>query len=245
MKYSNELGLYYPRIMGFSQNCYVMGFQRNVDFPNSSISKESLCNAGDLGLIPGLRKIPWRRKWQPTPVFLPGESHGQRSLAGYSPWGCKNRTQLSDETTLSVPLPDSQIGKSVVDPRTFLTVWEFHWENYSAVCGSFAWWLFGGLNGNLLQDGLCHGPAAPRDPTPGAGHCWPVPLQETPRQVWLSFCGVSGCTRFCLRPFSIFGRYGVLWFCPSYHLAGASPLPLDLEYLFLVGSNIPLLIIVQ
>ena len=35
------------------------------------------------------QKIPWRRKWQPTPVFLPGEFHGQRSLAGYSPWGCK------------------------------------------------------------------------------------------------------------------------------------------------------------
>ena len=34
-------------------------------------------------------KIPWRREWQPTPVFLPGEFHGQRSLAGYSPWGCK------------------------------------------------------------------------------------------------------------------------------------------------------------
>ena len=33
--------------------------------------------------------IPWRRAWQPTPVFLPGESHGQRSLAGYSPWGRK------------------------------------------------------------------------------------------------------------------------------------------------------------
>ena len=32
---------------------------------------------------------PWRRKWQPTPVFLPGESHGQRSLVGYSPWGRK------------------------------------------------------------------------------------------------------------------------------------------------------------
>ena len=31
----------------------------------------------------------WRRKWQPTPVFLPGKSHGQRSLVGYSPWGCK------------------------------------------------------------------------------------------------------------------------------------------------------------
>ena len=34
-------------------------------------------------------KIPWRRAWQPAPVFLPGESHVQRSLAGYSPWGCK------------------------------------------------------------------------------------------------------------------------------------------------------------
>ena len=34
-------------------------------------------------------RFPWRRKWQPTPVFLPGESHGQRSLVGYSPWGCR------------------------------------------------------------------------------------------------------------------------------------------------------------
>ena len=34
-------------------------------------------------------EVSWRKKWQPTPVFLPGESHGSRSLAGYSPWGCK------------------------------------------------------------------------------------------------------------------------------------------------------------
>ena len=38
---------------------------------------------------PWVRKIPWRRKWQPTPVFLPGESYGQRSLGGYRPWNCK------------------------------------------------------------------------------------------------------------------------------------------------------------
>ena len=38
---------------------------------------------------PWVGKIPWRRKWQLNPIFLPGESHGQRSLAGYSPWGCK------------------------------------------------------------------------------------------------------------------------------------------------------------
>ena len=43
----------------------------------------------DVGSIPGLGRIPWRRKWQPTLVFLPGESHGQRSWAGYSPWGHK------------------------------------------------------------------------------------------------------------------------------------------------------------
>ena len=40
---------------------------------------------------PSVGKIPWRRAWQPTPVFLPGESHGQRSLVGYSPWGCSVR----------------------------------------------------------------------------------------------------------------------------------------------------------
>ena len=45
-------------------------------------------NSGDVrdtGLIPGSGRFPWKRKWQPTPVFLPGESHGQRSLAGYGP----------------------------------------------------------------------------------------------------------------------------------------------------------------
>ena len=41
------------------------------------------------GFDPWVGKILWRRKWQPTPVFLPGESHGQRSLVGYSPQGCK------------------------------------------------------------------------------------------------------------------------------------------------------------
>ena len=49
-------------------------------------------NAGDTnrcGFDPWVRKIPWRRKWQPTPVFLSGKSHGQRNLVGYSPWGCK------------------------------------------------------------------------------------------------------------------------------------------------------------
>ena len=41
------------------------------------------------GFNPWVRKIPGKRKWQPTPVLLPGKSHGWRSLVGYSPWGCK------------------------------------------------------------------------------------------------------------------------------------------------------------
>ena len=40
------------------------------------------------GFDPWVGKIPWRKAWQPTSVFLPGESHGQRTLAGYSPYGC-------------------------------------------------------------------------------------------------------------------------------------------------------------
>ena len=46
-------------------------------------------NVRDSGSIPGSGRRPWRRKWQPTPVFLPGKCLGQRSLVGHSPWGCK------------------------------------------------------------------------------------------------------------------------------------------------------------
>ena len=53
---------------------------------------------------PWVRKIPWRRKWQPTPVFLPGEFHGQRSLAGYSPWGHKE-SDTTEWLRLSPSLP--------------------------------------------------------------------------------------------------------------------------------------------
>ena len=61
-----------------------------------SVSKQSACNAGDMGSILESGKIPWRKKWQPTPVFLTGKFHGQRSLAGYSSWGHKSWTWLSN-----------------------------------------------------------------------------------------------------------------------------------------------------
>ena len=55
-------------------------------FPAGTSGKEPPGNAGDIRhrFDPWVRKFLWRRAWQPTPVFLPGESHGQRSLAGYS-----------------------------------------------------------------------------------------------------------------------------------------------------------------
>ena len=61
---------------------------RNFSSLFSGIMVKSLPAVGDPGLVrPSVGKIPWRRKWQPTPVFLPGAFHGQRSLAGCSPWG--------------------------------------------------------------------------------------------------------------------------------------------------------------
>ena len=59
--------------------------------PGGSDGKESACNAGDW-----VGKIPWRREWQPTSVFLPGESHGQRSLVDHTPWITRSQTWLSD-----------------------------------------------------------------------------------------------------------------------------------------------------
>ena len=61
-------------------------------FLGGTSGKESVCQCkrheGCHGFNPWVGKIPWSNKWQPTPIFLPGKSYGQRSLAGYSPWGC-------------------------------------------------------------------------------------------------------------------------------------------------------------
>ena len=62
---------------------------QNFGLPRWCSSKESTCQYRRCGLDPWVRKIPWRRKWQSIPIFLPGKFHKQRSLAGYSPWGHK------------------------------------------------------------------------------------------------------------------------------------------------------------
>ena len=143
--YQTDLGLAYPLMLGF---------------PDSSAGKESTCNAGNPGSIPGsgrstgegigyvlqyswaslmaelericlqcrrpgfnpwVGKIPWRRERLPTPVFLPGESHEQRSLAGYSPWGYK-------ELDITEQSWHKQVAKETQDrsssPVCLLFLWE-------------------------------------------------------------------------------------------------------------------------
>ena len=68
---------------------------KKLGLPRWLSGKESACQCRRCGFNPWAGKIPWKRKWQPTPVFLPGKSYGQRSLAGYSPRGY-SQTQLSN-----------------------------------------------------------------------------------------------------------------------------------------------------
>ena len=63
-----------------------------LGFPGGASGKEPICQCRKckrLGFDPWVRKIPWKRAWQPTPVFLPRESHGQRSPMSYASWGHK------------------------------------------------------------------------------------------------------------------------------------------------------------
>ena len=79
---------------------FVSIYIKSRGFPVGSDGKESVCNAGDLSLIPGLGRSPGGGNGSPLQVFLPGEFHGQRSLAGYCPWGHTelDRTERLKET---------------------------------------------------------------------------------------------------------------------------------------------------
>ena len=76
------------------QQCRKVPFSPGLPWWHSD--KESSCKAGDPGLDPGSEKMPWRRKWQPTPVFSPGKFCGQGSLEGNSPWVEKSQIWLNN-----------------------------------------------------------------------------------------------------------------------------------------------------
>ena len=79
-----------PHIPLQEQSLQNRGYTSMYRLPSWLSGKEPTCHCRSCrrrGFDPWIWKLPWRRKWQPTPVFLPGKSHGQRILAGYSPWG--------------------------------------------------------------------------------------------------------------------------------------------------------------
>ena len=80
------------------RECYISSQEISISTMSYGVSlvaqmvkkKKKMCQqCRRPGFDPWVGKIPWRRAWQLTPVFLPGESHGQRSLVGYSPWGAE------------------------------------------------------------------------------------------------------------------------------------------------------------
>ena len=103
-------------------------------FP-SGRGKESTCQCRgrrDPDSIPGVRKIPWRRKWKPTPVFLRGKFHGQRILGGYSPWGRKEPDMTERRTAGARSLQWFQV-------RTRPVVGDWNWHSFSSTPGQPAW----------------------------------------------------------------------------------------------------------
>ena len=91
--------LFFPQAFNEYLLCYMSGF------PGCASGKEPACQCKRCkrhGFDPSVRKIPWRRAQQPTPVCLPGETHGRRSLVGYnSPWSCKelDTTEATEQAT--------------------------------------------------------------------------------------------------------------------------------------------------
>ena len=112
-----------------------------MGLPQWLISKECACQCRRHGFDPWVRKIPWRRKWQPTPAFLPRKYHGQRSLVGNSPGVTNSWTRLSAHTwacththththTLLIQLLTRTIRckRARLDPKVRKILWSRKWQ---------------------------------------------------------------------------------------------------------------------
>ena len=187
-------------------------------------------------------------------LFVPSNSLFPQSCGSYvikSHWLPK-----SNSLRVFSPFPGSPGWEIYVGPRIFLTVWEFLWCNCFVDCGLSTWWLFGGANGNILQEGLwhtllCQGCCSqsfcphvnPLLTSASTGD--PQTLKSMSGSVSVGSLGPtrdlhtrSLHTRFCLSSLSISCGYDVwlqMWFHPSYHFVGAFLLPLDKWHLFFGG----------
>ena len=129
-------------------------------FPRWLRGKQTTCQCRRLRLDPWIEKIPWKREWQPTPIFLPEKFHGQRSLAGLQSMGSqKSQTQLNNLTATTTNLyktcrlllwtqglslnprrPDCQL-KVVL----WLSLFEFPWVTLSRHKGNICTWFRPGV----------------------------------------------------------------------------------------------------
>ena len=117
---------YLQTVFSHFPNIYIYIFSiAYLGFPDGTSCKESTYQCRwhkRCEFDPWMRKIPWRRAWQPTPVFLSGESHGQRSLASYNPWGRRVRHGWSNLAnkhsifTFLIRNDRSEIGQLSVHP---------------------------------------------------------------------------------------------------------------------------------
>ena len=136
--------------------------------------KESACQCRRCGFYPWVRKIRWRRAWQPTPVSLPGKSHGQRSLVGHSPWGHK-------EMDTHFILWDA-VGTDI--SRALLSVPEGGWE--VSALGLVIW-----VSATRAKAGL--GTLRPR-----ATGCLPITSPRDALRSWRKLSVPSPCSRALL-----------------------------------------------
>ena len=114
-----------PTCPRFAWDCPGLGTSQVAQLVNNLPA--SAGDTGDMGSILGLGKIPWRRKWQPAPIFLPGKSHGWRSLVGYSPWGHRE----SDMTERACP-------HDLVSTENLMS-WEAHGMRQTGTTGPLGW----------------------------------------------------------------------------------------------------------
>ena len=83
----------------------ILYLRKDLGFPDGAGGKERTCQCRRCKRCrfdPWIRKIPWRRAWKPTPVFLPGEFHGQRSPESYSPWGGTESDRTGNQAGLEI-----------------------------------------------------------------------------------------------------------------------------------------------
>ena len=107
-----------------------VGSEFPLGFPGSSDGEASAYQAGDPGWIHGLGRFSWRRKWQSTPVFMPGKSHGLRSLGGYSPWD-----RRESDTTEQLQLSSASLSCGSIKLNQIPIRWRDHSVQTPGVMG--------------------------------------------------------------------------------------------------------------